>query len=315
MDRATARKTAQAQTKMAGTKTAQTKTATGTGGTKKGTTGTKKKTGTQQTTAPAQQSSALAATAVSGGVVIQASGALAQGLEAEQTSAGSLPTAACTSPGTNFWFTGPGQRTAGPDPAVPDERGQPGGRRGRGHLHRCRAAPGDHRHRDQRAATRHDRAVAGLHAAQLPGHRAARADQRGPGRGGRPGEHRGRPGHLAARRADARQAPDHSRAARGGPHPGAVHLGARGEGRHRPGDRRDLTGQLPADRGHRNRPARWVGGRDHGAVAGRDPGRAPADRQHLDHRGGADPRRRGERWARSPRPRPPSRSRVWSRTT
>jgi hypothetical protein len=45
-------------------------------------------------------------------VVIQASGSLAQGLEAEQTGAGSLPTAACTSPGTNFWFTGPGQRTA-----------------------------------------------------------------------------------------------------------------------------------------------------------------------------------------------------------
>ena len=91
------------------TKTTQTK--TGTSGTKQGTTGTKNKTGTQQTP-PAQQSSALAATAVSGGVVIQASGVLAQGLEAEQTSAGSLPTAACTSPGTNFWFTGPGQRTA-----------------------------------------------------------------------------------------------------------------------------------------------------------------------------------------------------------
>jgi len=47
-----------------------------------------------------------------GGVVIQASGALAQGLEVEQTAAG-LPTAACGSPGTDFWFTGPGQRTAG----------------------------------------------------------------------------------------------------------------------------------------------------------------------------------------------------------
>ncbi len=46
-------------------------------------------------------------------MVIQASGSLAQGLEAEQTGAGSLPTAACASPGTNFWFTGPGQRTAG----------------------------------------------------------------------------------------------------------------------------------------------------------------------------------------------------------
>ncbi len=110
VDRATARKTAQAKT--AQSKTTPTKAASGTGGTKKGTTGTRKKTGTQQTTAPAQQSSALAATAVSGGVVIQASGTLAQGLEAEQTSAGSLPTAACTSPGTNFWFTGPGQRTA-----------------------------------------------------------------------------------------------------------------------------------------------------------------------------------------------------------
>lgn len=110
VDRATARKTAQAKT--AQSKTTPTKAASGTGGTKKGTTGTKKKTGTQQTTTPAQQSSALAATAVSGGVVIQASGTLAQGLEAEQTSAGSLPTAACTSPGTNFWFTGPGQRTA-----------------------------------------------------------------------------------------------------------------------------------------------------------------------------------------------------------
>ena len=47
-----------------------------------------------------------------GGVVIQAAGALAQGLEVEQT-AGGLPTAACGSPGTDFWFTGPGQRTAG----------------------------------------------------------------------------------------------------------------------------------------------------------------------------------------------------------
>src|SRR5580704_17080313 len=68
VDRATARKTA--QTRTAQTRTTQTKTANGTGGTTKGTTGTKKKTGTQQQTTPAQQSSALAATAVSGGVVI-----------------------------------------------------------------------------------------------------------------------------------------------------------------------------------------------------------------------------------------------------
>ena len=105
VDRATARKTTRAQ--QSGGTTGQQGTGTGT----KKTSGTKKKTGTQQKT-PAQQGSALAATAVSGGVVIQASGSLAQGLEAEQTSAGSLPTAACTSPGTNFWFSGPGQRTA-----------------------------------------------------------------------------------------------------------------------------------------------------------------------------------------------------------
>ena len=112
VDRATARKTTQTQ-RARGTAGQQgTGTGTGTGTATGKTTGkTKKKTGTQQKT-PAQQTSALAATAVAGGVVIQASGSLAQGLEAEQTSAGSLPTAACTSPGTNFWFTGPGQRTA-----------------------------------------------------------------------------------------------------------------------------------------------------------------------------------------------------------
>jgi Family of unknown function (DUF5719) len=105
VDRTTARKITRTQ---AGGGAGQQGAGTGT----KQTTGTKKKTGTQQKK-PAQQGSALAATAVSGGVVIQATGSLAQGLEAEQTSTGSLPTAACTSPGTNVWFTGPGQRTAG----------------------------------------------------------------------------------------------------------------------------------------------------------------------------------------------------------
>ena len=107
VDRTTARKITRTQ---AAGGAAQPGTGTGTG--TKQTTGTRKKTGTQPKK-PTQPSSALAATAVSGGVVIQATGSLAQGLEAEQTSAGSLPTAACTSPGTNFWFTGPGQRTAG----------------------------------------------------------------------------------------------------------------------------------------------------------------------------------------------------------
>jgi len=55
----------------------------------------------------------VVSTALRGGVVVQASGSLAQGLDVEQTSGANLPTAACTSPATSFWFVGPGQRTAG----------------------------------------------------------------------------------------------------------------------------------------------------------------------------------------------------------
>jgi len=47
-----------------------------------------------------------------GGVMIQASGAMARGLEAEQTNAGGLATAECQGPGTDFWFVGPGQKSA-----------------------------------------------------------------------------------------------------------------------------------------------------------------------------------------------------------
>jgi hypothetical protein len=43
-----------------------------------------------------------------GGVMVQASGALAQGLEVEQTSPSGLATAQCEGPGTSFWFLGPG---------------------------------------------------------------------------------------------------------------------------------------------------------------------------------------------------------------
>lgn len=46
-----------------------------------------------------------------GGVMIQASGSMAQGLEAEQTVAGGLATAQCQGPGTDFWFVGPGQKS------------------------------------------------------------------------------------------------------------------------------------------------------------------------------------------------------------
>ncbi|HUL28600.1 MAG TPA: DUF5719 family protein [Streptosporangiaceae bacterium] len=43
-----------------------------------------------------------------GGVVVQASGSMARGLEVEQI-AGGIPSARCESPGTDFWFAGPGQ--------------------------------------------------------------------------------------------------------------------------------------------------------------------------------------------------------------
>jgi len=46
-----------------------------------------------------------------GGVLVTASGAMAQGLEVEQTGPGGLVTAQCGAPGTNFWFVGPGQAT------------------------------------------------------------------------------------------------------------------------------------------------------------------------------------------------------------
>jgi Family of unknown function (DUF5719) len=46
-----------------------------------------------------------------GGVMISATGSMARGLEAEQTSAGGLATAQCLGPGTDFWFVGPGQKS------------------------------------------------------------------------------------------------------------------------------------------------------------------------------------------------------------
>jgi len=47
-----------------------------------------------------------------GGVMVTASGPLAQGLEVEQTDSGGEPTARCGAPGTDFWFTGPGAASA-----------------------------------------------------------------------------------------------------------------------------------------------------------------------------------------------------------
>jgi len=76
--------------------------------------GTKKaKPGPAKTTQPQTAGHTIAATAIRGGVVIQATGPLAQGLDVEQTTGTGLPTAACGSPGTDFWFAGPGQHTAG----------------------------------------------------------------------------------------------------------------------------------------------------------------------------------------------------------
>ena len=68
------------------------------------------------TRALAQPSTAATAASVPtgaarGGVMIQASGSMAQGLEAEETSAGGLAAAQCQGPGTDFWFVGPGQKS------------------------------------------------------------------------------------------------------------------------------------------------------------------------------------------------------------
>ena len=48
-----------------------------------------------------------------GGVAVNAVGAMAQGLEVEQTGPGGLVTAQCSAPGTSFWFVGPGQAAGG----------------------------------------------------------------------------------------------------------------------------------------------------------------------------------------------------------
>jgi hypothetical protein len=50
---------------------------------------------------------------VRGGVLVQATGSMAQGLEVEQTGPSGLVTAPCTRPGTDFWFVGPGVTPAG----------------------------------------------------------------------------------------------------------------------------------------------------------------------------------------------------------
>jgi hypothetical protein len=62
---------------------------------------------------PAPTIQPVATVPVPGGVVIQASGAMAKGLEAEQVLPGGKVSARCDGPGTDFWFAGPGAFTVG----------------------------------------------------------------------------------------------------------------------------------------------------------------------------------------------------------
>jgi Family of unknown function (DUF5719) len=61
-----------------------------------------------KTPSPAPTSRPVVTTPAPGGVVIQASGAMARGLEAEQVLPGGKISARCNAPGTDFWFVGPG---------------------------------------------------------------------------------------------------------------------------------------------------------------------------------------------------------------
>jgi hypothetical protein len=60
------------------------------------------------TPSPAPTSQPVATVPAPGGVVIQASGAMARGFEAEQVAPGGKVSARCDGPGTDFWFVGPG---------------------------------------------------------------------------------------------------------------------------------------------------------------------------------------------------------------
>jgi Family of unknown function (DUF5719) len=70
------------------------------------------KTGARATPSPAPTSQQVATVPAQGGVVIQASGSMAQGLEAEQITGAGRVVARCDAPGTDFWFEGPGVFTA-----------------------------------------------------------------------------------------------------------------------------------------------------------------------------------------------------------
>jgi hypothetical protein len=65
------------------------------------------------TPSPTPTSQPVATVPAPGGVVIQASGAMAKGLEAEQVLPGGKVSARCDGPGTDFWFVAPGAFTIG----------------------------------------------------------------------------------------------------------------------------------------------------------------------------------------------------------
>ncbi len=60
------------------------------------------------TPSPAPPGQPVATVPAAGGVVIQAAGAMARGLEAEQVLDNGRAATRCASPGTDFWFVGPG---------------------------------------------------------------------------------------------------------------------------------------------------------------------------------------------------------------
>ena len=64
------------------------------------------------TPSPATTSPPVATVPAPGGTVIQATGAMARGLEAEQVSDSGRAAVRCAGPGTDFWFAGPGAFTA-----------------------------------------------------------------------------------------------------------------------------------------------------------------------------------------------------------
>ena len=74
--------------------------------------GTGKGTGGAAASSSPAAGPAVATTPGRGGVVVQATGAMAQGLEVEQVGTDGMETAQCSTPGTDFWFVGPGVTSA-----------------------------------------------------------------------------------------------------------------------------------------------------------------------------------------------------------